>query len=68
MLLCSKLNKIFIGHFDPQKIFLIWKIKKFLGDLTNVSAKTATLFTGVRVARHTRPIFSVQKRVLPDDG
>ena len=39
----SKLNYIFFGHFDPKNIFLIIKINIFRGDLSDSSAKTATL-------------------------
>ena len=39
----SKSNNLFFGYFDPINIFLIIKINNFRGDLSDVSAKTATL-------------------------
>ena len=40
----SKLINLFFGCFDPMNIyFLIIKINKFRGDLSSISAKTATL-------------------------
>ena len=43
MLLFSKLNKIFLGYFDPEKIFQIIEINNFQGDLTDISAKKEAL-------------------------
>ena len=39
----SKLIYFIFGYFDPIIIFLIIKINDFRGDLTDISAKTATL-------------------------
>ena len=39
----SKLNKIFVGYFDPENIFLANKIINFRGDLTDNSAKKEAL-------------------------
>ena len=39
----SKLNYFTFGYFDPIIFFLIIKINNFRGDLSDVSAKTATL-------------------------
>ena len=39
----SKLNNLFFGYFDPITNFLIIKISNFRGDLSDISAKTATL-------------------------
>ena len=40
----SKLNKFIFGYFNPVNIyFLIIKINIFRGDLSDISAKTATL-------------------------
>jgi hypothetical protein len=37
-------NNLFFGYFDPVNIyFLVIKINNFRGDLSNISAKTATL-------------------------
>ena len=39
----SKLSYLFFGYFDPLEYFLIIKINKFRGDLSDISAKTGTL-------------------------
>ena len=39
----SKLNYYFFGYFDHVNNFLIIKITNFRGDLSDISAKTATL-------------------------
>ena len=39
----SKLNNLFFGYFDPVIVFFIIKINNFRGDLSDISAKTATL-------------------------
>ena len=39
----SKLKFGFFGYFDPTNIFFYNKAKNFRGDLSDVSAKTATL-------------------------
>ena len=36
---------LFFGYFDPVKIFFENKINDFRGDLSDISAKTATLTT-----------------------
>ena len=42
--LFSKLNKTFVGYFDPEnKFFWIMKITDFWGDLTDASAKKERL-------------------------
>ena len=38
----SKLNNLFLGYFDPINNFLIIKMNNFRGDLSDISAKTAT--------------------------
>ena len=43
VLLFSKLNKIFFGYFDLEKIFLDNEINNFQGELTDVSAIKAAL-------------------------
>ena len=43
VLLFSKLNKIFFGYFDLEKIFLDNEINNFQGELTDISAKKAAL-------------------------
>ena len=43
MLPFSKLNYIFIGYFDPEKIFVDNEIKKIRGDLTDISAEKEAL-------------------------
>ena len=43
VILFSKLNKIFLGCFKPENIFLTIKLSNFRGDLTNTLAHTATL-------------------------
>ena len=39
----SKLYKLIFGYFDPIIFFLIIKINNFRGDLSDISAETATL-------------------------
>ena len=39
----SKLNYFIFGYFDPKIFFFIIKINIFWGDLSGISAKTATL-------------------------
>ena len=39
----SKLNYFIFGYFEPTNYFLIIKINIFWGDLSGISAKTATL-------------------------
>ena len=39
----SKLNKMFIGYFDPENMFLDNENKYFWGELTDNSAKKAAL-------------------------
>ena len=44
MKLFSNLNQFIYGYFDPKNMyFFIIKIKNFPGDLSNISAKVATL-------------------------
>ena len=38
MLLFTKLNVLFDGYLDPEKIFQRMKINKFRGDITDISA------------------------------
>ena len=40
-----KLNKIFVGYFDPENIFLNNKKINFGGDLTDNSAKKEALYS-----------------------
>ena len=47
----SKINKIFVGYFDPGNIFLIIKIINFQGDLTDNSAKKEALAEVYRALR-----------------
>ena len=39
----QNLINIFFGHFDPINIFSILQINNLWGDLTDISAKTATV-------------------------
>ena len=48
MLLFSKLNEIFFGYFDPEKIFLDMKINNFQGELTDFSAINEALDLSMR--------------------
>ena len=43
VLLFSKLNILFFGYFDPEKIFLDNRMNNFQGELTDISAKKAAL-------------------------
>ena len=43
MILFSELNIIFRGYFDPMNFLIIINVIMFLGDLTDVSAKTTIL-------------------------
>ena len=48
----SKLNKTFVGCFDPKNIFLDNKVKKVWGDLTDISAKkTSPVGEASRIVR-----------------
>ena len=52
MLLFSKLNKIIVGYFDPEKgFFYIMKINYFRGELTDNSALKEALVSMHLVAR-----------------
>ena len=39
----SKFNYFIFGYFDPTNVFFITKINNFRGDLSGISAETATL-------------------------
>ena len=65
----SKLNYFISGYFDPINIFLIIKINNLQGDLSSISAKTATLDTtsvcysmqdarAIRACRPAQDLFS----------
>ena len=43
VLLFSKLNQLFFGYFDPVNMFLIMKINKVRGDLTDISVEIEAL-------------------------
>ena len=43
VLLFSKLNKMFFGYFDPEKIFLDNENTNFRGELTDISTKNEAL-------------------------
>ena len=52
----SKLNHFIFGYFDPVKLFFDNK-NNFQGDLSSVSAKTATPATGCQA--NTAPIYTL---------
>ena len=54
---CSKLNHLFFGYFDPVSIILIIKINISRGDLSGISAETATL--SVIQERSALPLFAL---------
>ena len=53
LLLFPKLNKIFVGYFDPEyALFGLRKINNFQGDLTNILAITEPLALAANAQRY----------------
>ena len=50
MKILSKSNLFIFGYFDPIIIFLIIKMNNFWGDLSDISARTATLVRGLHLS------------------
>ena len=55
----------FVGYVDPTNKFLIIKINNLWGDLSSISAKTATLVSAP-VRNMDQPTMGIMKMVLFD--